>query len=379
MQTAFLLIAGIVALASGAPGSTRKDLDRAMDSFPKFLIEKVEQISSATSDTVMKIGEILKMVKSELEKADKQLEAAEVEVKNLKAKNSGLTNQLKAANGKIGDLEAQAAQAKKIIDDLKAALAKANGKIEGLQKEKNGLIAEIDALKTEKENLEKEIAAKDKKIGELSKEIADQKVTIASRDEKIKELNKEIADQKENISSKDKMIGDLKTENESLNSLIQRTIAAKDKEIKDLEKKLANCKTVRIPQGYELVGKHYVKHFSQKKKWAEAQAACQEDGAQLITVEDDETIEWIRKIYRPVWTGANDIAQEGLWVWADSTAVDWRNIPWGPGEPNSGGGLLNEDCGLANYVNLLLMPHPGKIADIACGTMRFGYACEIPE
>jgi len=361
MQTAFLLIAGIVALASSAPGSTRKDLDRAMDSFPKFLIEKVEQISSATSDTVMKIGEILKMVKSELEKADKQLEAAEVEVKNLKAKNSGLTNQLKAANGKIGDLEAQAAQAKKMIDDLKAALAKANGKIEGLQKEKNGLIAEINALKTEKENLEKEIAAKDTKIGELSKEIADQKETIASRDEKIKELNKEIADQKQTISSKDKKIGEL------------------EKFIEDLKTEIANCKTIRIPEGYELVGKHYVKHFSQKKKWAEAQAACQEDGAQLITVEDDETIEWIRKIYRPVWTGANDIAEEGLWVWADSTAVDWRNTPWGPGEPNSGVGLLNEDCGLANYVDLLWMPHPGKIADATCGTMRFSYACEIPE
>ena len=40
------------------------------------------------------------------------------------------------------------------------------------------------------------------------------------------------------------------------------------------------------------------------------------------------------------WTGANDRAKEGQWVWdSDQSSV---NVAWASGEPNDDG---NEDCG----------------------------------
>jgi len=358
IQTAILLIAGIVALASGAPRASRTELDKRLNSFPQFLVGRVDQISKGTSDIVEETGKIFKMAMDELEWIDKQLEAAKGEIQNLKAKNAELANQLEGAKAKIKDLEDQVKNFKNQIAALKADLATANGKITDLQKKIQSLKDDIIALRTEIGNLKTEIAAKDKKIGELETKVGSQKKTIAAQEESIKKLNEEVTGQRNTIATKDKEIGELKIALESC----QRE------------------KLPIIPEGYELVGNHYVKYFDQKKFWVDAKAACKEDGAQLVTVEDDETIEWIKgvgnPVGRPVWTGANDRAEEGKWVWDDSKPV--VNIPWGAGEPNSGMGLdLNEDCGLANYSEFV-WSNPGKIADAICET-RFHFVCEIPK
>lgn len=354
IQTAILLIAGTVALASGAPRASRTELDKRLNSFPQFLVGRVDQISKGTSDIVEETGKIFKMAMDELEWIDKQLKAAKGEIQNLKTKNAELANQLEAAKAVIKDLEDQVKNFKNQIAALKADLATANGKITDLQKEIQSLKDDIITLRTEIGNLKTEIAAKDKKIGELETKVESQNVTIAAQIEIIEKLNKKVTDQ-------------------------QKTIAAKTKEIEDLKTALKGCQETLppIPEGYELVGKHYVKYFNQKKFWADAKAACEGDGAQLVTVEDDETIEWLKRLDKHVWTGANDIAEEGKWVWIDSKPV--VNLPWGNGEPDSGMGLdLNEDCGLANYPVGFWDNAVGKIADQICDT-RFAFVCEIPK
>jgi hypothetical protein len=35
-----------------------------------------------------------------------------------------------------------------------------------------------------------------------------------------------------------------------------------------------------------------------------------------------------------VWLGADDIAEEGKWVWSDGTAVDDGYIVWATGQPS---------------------------------------------
>lgn len=43
----------------------------------------------------------------------------------------------------------------------------------------------------------------------------------------------------------------------------------------------------------------------------------------------------------PVWIGANDLLEEGRWMWTDGTILAYKN--WHKDEPNNFGG--REDCG----------------------------------
>ena len=74
-----------------------------------------------------------------------------------------------------------------------------------------------------------------------------------------------------------------------------------------------------------------------------------------------------------VWTGGNDMATEGTWVWASGTAVGMctgMTAPcnWEPGQPNGG---MSDDC------LVLRVDWAGRWGDISCGT-SYPFACELP-
>jgi Lectin C-type domain len=94
--------------------------------------------------------------------------------------------------------------------------------------------------------------------------------------------------------------------------------------------------------------------------WADAQSQAVGLGGNLVTIHDATENQWIVNTIQPipnlnslivpdvgglltVWTGINDIVQEGNFVWASGQPVTYTN--WAPGEPNN---LVdgNEDWGM---------------------------------
>lgn len=81
--------------------------------------------------------------------------------------------------------------------------------------------------------------------------------------------------------------------------------------------------------------------------WNNAQAACallypDAQLAKLTSADDQATVTLVAVGVTNTWIGANDITAEGIFVWADTTALAYTN--WNAGEPNNGGG--NEDCAI---------------------------------
>ena len=77
--------------------------------------------------------------------------------------------------------------------------------------------------------------------------------------------------------------------------------------------------------------------------WPAADAACKAVGLQLATVESaaQNALLVTAAAGNKVWTGGNDAASEGTWVWSPSnTPLSYTN--WANGEPNNSGG--REDC-----------------------------------
>lgn len=84
--------------------------------------------------------------------------------------------------------------------------------------------------------------------------------------------------------------------------------------------------------------------------WTASEAEAVALGGHLATVNSAEENEWIAStfsmygdVYRALWIGLNDAAEEGTFVWSSGAPVVYLN--WGPGEPNNAG---DED-----YVNIL--------------------------
>ena len=68
-----------------------------------------------------------------------------------------------------------------------------------------------------------------------------------------------------------------------------------------------------------------------------------------------------------IWNGANDILNEGKWVWSsDGEPIKYQNWNKPTHEPNNHGG--NEDCGYFHMEQLAWN-------DSICGR-KFGYICE---
>ncbi|ELU15880.1 hypothetical protein CAPTEDRAFT_79334, partial [Capitella teleta] len=103
--------------------------------------------------------------------------------------------------------------------------------------------------------------------------------------------------------------------------------------------------------------------------WQEAKQACLEKGGRLVVMETDEEFDFIAEILRgneDVWTGANDIAEEGNWIWEGSDHQFEDLNRWGRGEPS---GRTIENCG-EMYKDIDF-----ALNDIRCNAVN-DYICE---
>ena len=77
-----------------------------------------------------------------------------------------------------------------------------------------------------------------------------------------------------------------------------------------------------------------------QRGWHSAQAFCQRYGADLVRIDSAEENTAVRDLDVTGWLGLSDADEEGVFVWADGTPVDFTN--WAANEPDDSGGT--EDC-----------------------------------
>lgn len=112
--------------------------------------------------------------------------------------------------------------------------------------------------------------------------------------------------------------------------------------------------------------------------WYQAQAACQELGYNLVTINDYAENKWVVDTgitlapstdfnYGSWWSGANDVGHEGIWTWISGEPNTFQVFP--AGEPNGGTG---ENCiHLRRYAEA-----PYGWNDANCSYWNWHYICE---
>lgn len=112
--------------------------------------------------------------------------------------------------------------------------------------------------------------------------------------------------------------------------------------------------------------------------WLEAQAEAETLGGNLVTISDSSEQQWIYGTFasyqstpRPLWTGLNDAAVEGQFVWASGESLGFMN--WGDGEPNNAGEA--ED-----YVGVWAAngTQPSKWNDLPASELYYGVVEVVP-
>jgi len=82
--------------------------------------------------------------------------------------------------------------------------------------------------------------------------------------------------------------------------------------------------------------------FADELTWSDALAYCQSLGGTLAKLDtQSKNSELTALVGSTTWIGAHDLGTEGVFVWADGTALSKGFTGWGDGEPNDSGG---EDC-----------------------------------
>jgi hypothetical protein len=85
---------------------------------------------------------------------------------------------------------------------------------------------------------------------------------------------------------------------------------------------------------------HYYATTLSNETWEQAEAEAILAGGHLVTINDANEESWLREKFDKFytyWTGFTDRQEEGVWRWASSELVNYKN--WAPGEPNN----LNPD------------------------------------
>ena len=84
--------------------------------------------------------------------------------------------------------------------------------------------------------------------------------------------------------------------------------------------------------------------------WTTSESQAVALGGHLVTINDVAENNWVSNTFlnlvipdgtRDLWLGLNDAAVEGTFVWSSGEAVTYSN--WEPGNPNNGGGNVQED------------------------------------
>ncbi|KAK5971730.1 C-type lectin domain-containing protein [Trichostrongylus colubriformis] len=129
--------------------------------------------------------------------------------------------------------------------------------------------------------------------------------------------------------------------------------------------------------GWAILGKYEkaYKVIRDKKTWAEADAACKSEGAQLASIMNKEINDFIWDITKSspdqvdpesqIWVGGRKVG--GSWMWTDGKKWDYVN--WASGEPNNA--LGKEDC-------LQIYAHPkryGTWNDFFCDR-KLDFVCQ---
>lgn len=100
------------------------------------------------------------------------------------------------------------------------------------------------------------------------------------------------------------------------------------------------------PSGYLITGGGCYRVITTAKTRANALTDCQSDGGSLAKIDSSGENSTVYSLMTAdSWIGANDIASEGAWVWADGSALAYNN--WNTGEPNDAGGT--QDCGVIYF------------------------------
>uniref|UniRef100_A0A3Q2D4K7 C-type lectin domain-containing protein n=1 Tax=Cyprinodon variegatus TaxID=28743 RepID=A0A3Q2D4K7_CYPVA len=134
------------------------------------------------------------------------------------------------------------------------------------------------------------------------------------------------------------------------------------------------------PDWYEF-GDFCYKPFGDKKTWHNARSSCRNLGADLVSIQSMKEQSWVESyLYMGilkcevfsfaatsnVWTGLNDLAIPGLFMWSDEHIVTFTY--WAPGEPNNHNGF-SEDC-------VEMLHQTGRWNDKSC-TQLNNYVCKM--
>ena len=109
------------------------------------------------------------------------------------------------------------------------------------------------------------------------------------------------------------------------------------------------------------------RYFTTLKRWADAEAHCQDVGGHLASIEDnDENYAVIANIVEPglTWIGLNDQNVEGLFQWVDGSVFSYEG--WADNEPGMTGN--DHDC--------VTISPTGKWYDVLC-VLYYTYVCQI--
>ncbi|XP_014906843.1 macrophage mannose receptor 1 [Poecilia latipinna] len=125
------------------------------------------------------------------------------------------------------------------------------------------------------------------------------------------------------------------------------------------------------PDWYEF-GDFCYKPFGDKKTWHSARSVCRSLGAELVSIHSMKEQSWVESyLYMAtsdVWTGLNDLAVAGMFMWSNEHIVTFTY--WAPGEPNNHDGFT-EDC--------VEMSHQtGRWNDVSCTKLNT-YVCKMPK
>ncbi|MCE9571630.1 MAG: tandem-95 repeat protein [Deltaproteobacteria bacterium] len=125
-------------------------------------------------------------------------------------------------------------------------------------------------------------------------------------------------------------------------------------------------------------GTCYVAFDDEVTTFAGAQTACVASGGRLVTITSAAEQARVASVQNPAqdpWIGGTDIVTEGTFTWA--TAEPFSYTHFEPGQPDSGGGIVDEDC-LALTSSAAPSGQASNWFDTACNDAGVvGRVCEL--
>ncbi|XP_062568856.1 uncharacterized protein LOC134230999, partial [Saccostrea cucullata] len=89
-------------------------------------------------------------------------------------------------------------------------------------------------------------------------------------------------------------------------------------------------------EGWLLYEMHYYLQIKNRVTWPNAKDDCERQGAYLVTIDTEEENKWLTETFLPVsGPGANDIEQEGKFVWTGNNRNVTSYSNWYPSEPDN--------------------------------------------